>query len=122
VTDATSRILVVDDYAPSRYAFRRILTAGGFEVVEGCDAADARAALHQSVNLVIADVNLPDTSGMELCREIRAARPDLPVLLISASYRSAEHETAWRAAGAADFLEQPVDAEHLLSVVRRLIT
>jgi CheY-like chemotaxis protein len=121
VTEAMSRILVVDDYAPSRYAFRRILTAGGFEVVEGSDAAGARAALHRPVDLVIADVNLPGMSGMDLCREIRAGRPDLPVVLISASYRSAEHEAAWRAAGAADFLEQPIDAEHLLSVVRRLI-
>jgi DNA-binding response OmpR family regulator len=121
MTGTSVRILVVDDYAPSRYAFRRILSAGGFEVIESSDAASARAAAGQRIDLVIADVNLPDATGMDLCRDLRRSRPDLPVLLISASYRSAEHEGAWRAAGAADFLEQPIDAEHLVSVVRRLL-
>lgn len=122
MTGSKARILVVDDYAPSRYAFRRILTAGGFDVIESRDATSARNAFEQWIDLVIADVNLPDATGMDLCRDLRETRPDLPVLLISASYRSAEHEGAWRAAGAADFLEQPIDAEHLVSVVRGLLT
>jgi DNA-binding response OmpR family regulator len=59
-------------------------------------------------------------NGMELCRELRRSRPGFPVVLISASYRAAEQETVWREAGAAAFLEQPIEASALLSAVRDL--
>lgn len=113
------RVLVVDDYAPSRYGFRRMLHAGGMDVVEAGSAREAREALTQPVDVVLLDVNLPDTDGLQLCREIRTAHPDTPVVLISVSYRSADAESEWRAAGASDFIEQPVLAEQLLEVVRR---
>lgn len=122
MTDRRPRILVVDDYGPSRYSFRRILGAGGLGVVEAPNAAETRKLLEEPLDLVLLDVNLPDANGMDLCREIRAARPGLPVVLISASYRSADEEDAWRAAGAAAFLEQPIEAEHLLETVRGLLS
>jgi CheY-like chemotaxis protein len=52
-------VLVVDDYAPSRYGFRRILHADGCVVVEAADAAGARAALDDAIDIAIIDVNLP---------------------------------------------------------------
>ncbi len=116
-----ARILVVDDYPPSRYAFRRILATGGYAVLESGDAVGARAVADEGVDLVIADVNLPGTTGIDLCRELRAAHANLPVILISASYRSGEYEEAWRSAGAAHFLEQPIDADRLLAVVREVL-
>lgn len=114
------RVLVCDDHAPSRYAFRRILTAADFDVIEAEDGRTARARA-SGLAVAILDVNLPDISGVDLCRELRAIEPDLPVILISASYRAAEKEKNWRAAGAAAFLEQPIKAEELLGTVRGLL-
>jgi two-component system KDP operon response regulator KdpE len=118
---ARPRVLVVDDYAPSRYGFRRILGAGDIDVVEAEDGASARAALTPDIDVAILDVNLPDVNGIELCREIRLSHPQIRVVLISASYRAAELDASWSDAGAAVFLEQPIDAEQLLGTVRRLM-
>jgi two-component system chemotaxis response regulator CheY len=115
------RLLVVDDYSPNRYALRRILGSAGYDVVEAADGKSAREALTESIDLVISDVNLPDVNGTDLCRAIRQTMPAVPVVLMSASYRAREEEEAWRAAGAAEFLEQPIEAEHLLQVVKALV-
>jgi DNA-binding NtrC family response regulator len=116
------RILVVDDYAPSRYAFRRILSAGNYQVIEAEDAASARDALRgDDADAVILDVNLPGQSGIELCHELKQERPDLPVILISASYRAHGIEAEWQEAGAVAFLEQPINADDLVAVLERVI-
>jgi CheY-like chemotaxis protein len=114
-------VLVVDDYPPSRYGFRRILAPEGYTFAEAGDGAGALDALTPAVALAIVDVNLPDTSGFDLCRAIKELRPELPVVLISASYRAAEQHDRWRETGAEEFLEQPVDAVELRSLARRLI-
>jgi CheY-like chemotaxis protein len=113
-------VLVVDDYAPSRYAFRRIL-AGRYEVREVGDVASAWLALTGKVDALLLDVNLPDGSGIEFCREVRERFPKLPVVLISASYRAASRAPEWQTAGASAFLEQPVSAEELLRTLDSLL-
>jgi CheY-like chemotaxis protein len=106
----SGRILVVDDYAPSRYGFRRILTLGGYDVVEAADGVGALAALQGDVAAVVLDVNLPDVSGVELCRTITQQQPRVHVALISASYQASTWAAEWHAEGASAFLEQPIDA------------
>lgn len=117
----TRTVLIVDDYAPSRYAFRRILSTGRFDVREAGDIASAWLALRPDIDAVLLDVNLPDGSGIEFCREITRRFPDLPVVLISASYRAGAHEPQWQTAGAAGFLEQPISAPELLETLRKLV-
>jgi CheY-like chemotaxis protein len=114
-------LLLVDDYAPSRYSFRRILAPDGYRFAEAGDGATALRRLEPAVALAIVDVNLPDVSGFDLCRQIKVRRPELPVVLISASYRATEEHDGWRSTGAAAFLEQPVEADELRSLARRLL-
>lgn len=118
---ASGRVLVVDDYAPSRYGFRRILSLGGYTVVEAADGAAAKAALEADMVAVVLDVNLPDVSGVELCRTIKQQQPALHVILISASYQAATRAAEWEAAGASAFLEQPIDATQLVETLDRLL-
>jgi CheY-like chemotaxis protein len=118
---AEAIVLVVDDYAPSRYGFRRILAPEGYRFREAPDARSALEQIGPEVGLAIVDVNLPDVSGFELCRRIKELRPDLPVILISASYRATELHDGWRDSGAAIFLEQPVDADELRGLARDLL-
>jgi DNA-binding NarL/FixJ family response regulator len=82
------RVLTVDDQEPFRRAARLLIEATpGF-----CAAGEARsgeegvaAALGAEVDLVLMDVRLPGIDGIEATRRVRAARPDIEVLLVSSS-------------------------------------
>jgi CheY-like chemotaxis protein len=113
-------IMVVDDYAPSRYGFRRILAADGYTFVEAADGAEALRLIGPEIRVAVVDVNLPDISGFDLCRQIKARFPRCPVVLISASYQALEHHSGWRECGASVFLEQPIDADELRDLTQRL--
>jgi CheY-like chemotaxis protein len=119
---AASTILVVDDYAPSRYAYRRILAPAGYQVVEAADGAMALRLLAPEMGVALVDVNLPDITGFDLCRQIKALHPALPVVLVSASYRATEQHSAWMESGAEVFLQQPIDATELRALAERLVS
>ena len=115
-------VLIVEDYAPSRYALRRILGTGRYRFIDAGSLGTARELLrsHRPA-LALFDVNLPDGNGFDLCCEALVARPGLPIVLMSSSYRSSEHRDAWQSAGAAAFLEHPIDATELRTIAARLL-
>ena len=81
-------ILNVDDDDASRYAISRILRHAGFEVMEAASGAETLELVKQNPDLVLLDVKLPDMSGFDVCRQIKAD-PDtalIPVLHLSATY------------------------------------
>jgi CheY-like chemotaxis protein len=117
----SATVLVVDDYAPSRYGYRRILAPDGYLFIEAANGAEALRYLGPEVSLAIVDINLPDLSGFELCRQIKKRLADLPVVLISASYRALENYAGWPDCGAQAFLEQPIDAGELRALARQLV-
>lgn len=122
--NATASILVVDDYAASRYALARMLRRQGYETREVTTAAAMWSAFRERTpDLLILDVNLPDASGFDLCRQLKddpATRP-LPVIIISASYVAFDRRERLEASGADAFIEQPLLAETLDQVVRGLL-
>ncbi len=82
----TGTILLVEDDEVVRHATRRILAAGGYQVVEASNAEDARAifrARGSEFDLLVTDVMMPGESGASLAQALRQERPDLPVLFIS---------------------------------------
>jgi CheY-like chemotaxis protein len=109
-------ILVVDDEpdveALFRQQFRRDLRAGRFamEFVLSADAALARAAelRDPSLILILSDVNMPGMSGLEMLPKVRAERPDVPVIMITA-YGDAETRRNAIERGAVGLLTKPVD-------------
>ena len=77
-------ILVVDDEFSYREALSLGLAAEGFEVVTAADAAEALVAFSsRTPDLVLLDVMLPDRSGLEVCKEIKATS-NVPVVMVSA--------------------------------------
>src|SRR3954462_1252625 len=78
-------VLIVDDAPGFRRIARTLLEARGLAVAgEAADAAEARAVVAQSQpDALLLDVNLPDTTGPALARELRAAHPGLRTLLTS---------------------------------------
>ena len=121
----TARILNVEDYAPSRYVRTRVLREAGFEVTEAETAAAALDVLrYEQVSLVLLDMNLPDGTGAEICRQIRKddSLAGLPVLIISATARGELDRLDGVRAGANVYLTEPVPPAVLISTVDSLLT
>jgi signal transduction histidine kinase len=117
---AQSAILNVDDYLPGRYARTKLLRQTGFSVIEagsGKECLDLMARHHP--NLVLLDVNLPDMSGIEVCRRIRET-PDIAattILHISASNVQTQHQVLGLDSGADGYIVEPVEPAVLIATV-----
>jgi DNA-binding NarL/FixJ family response regulator len=81
-----SRVLIVDDHMAFRGAARRMLEAGGFDVVgEAEDAATAHAAVEaKAPDVVLLDVHIPGTDGIEIAEQL-ARRSDPPLVVLTSS-------------------------------------
>lgn len=114
-----AKVLVVDDDQPTRLLLRRVLTGRGYEVVEADDARTALAAVaEQDLDLVLLDAGLPDRSGLDVLRELRAssATATLPVVLLTGRAHPADRVEGLEA-GASDYLTKPIDLDELLARV-----
>lgn len=115
-------ILNVEDDSPSRFLKSRILERAGFQVVEAVTAADAvRTATGDGLRLVLLDLRLPDGDGFQVCEQIKAVRPTLPVVMITSSYTTAQGRQDGLACGADAYLIEPVPAERLVQIIRRFL-
>jgi two-component system KDP operon response regulator KdpE len=110
---------VVDDEPQILRVLRRGLESHGFEVVTAADAASALQIFRSMpVNLVITDLRMPDTDGVQLCRQIRAGSA-VPVIVLSVK---GEERTKVEAldAGADDYVTKPFGMDELLARIRAL--
>ena len=115
------RILVVDDDASIRETFRHHLAGAGYQVAIAADAAEAVAQVAGfDPALVITDVRMPKLSGLELLQQLKQARPDLDVIVITAHQDMATAIGAMKA-GAYDYLVKPLDLDQIDLVVTRCL-
>ena len=117
-------ILVIDDEpdveALFRQQFRRDLRAGRFnmEFAQSAPAALQRVsdAAEVSLILILSDINMPGMSGLELLPKAKAARPDVPIIMITA-YGDAETKRKALEGGAEALLTKPIDFVTLRSQI-----
>lgn len=116
-------ILVVDDTEASRYAVSHILRKAGFRVLESANGAQALQLLEQKPDLVILDINLPDMSGYEVCRQIKTAPATASVLVmhLSASFVESEHRAQGLERGADGYLTYPLEPRELIANVQAML-
>ena len=117
-------ILNVNDNEASRYATSRILHRAGFKVLEAGTGGEALQIVREDLPpLVIMDINLPDISGVEVCRRLKAdpATASTMVLQMSATNIAVTDRVNSLAAGADSFLVEPVEPEELEAVSRALL-
>jgi PAS domain S-box-containing protein len=113
------RILVVDDEPALAELERRRLEELGYAPLAFTDARRALAAFKSQptqFDLVFTDQSMPYVTGVELAREIRAVRPDLPVILVS-GHGDTVHPATLEAAGICALLAKPVDRRRLAVAV-----
>jgi two-component system response regulator FlrC len=112
-------VLVVEDDAPLREALADTLQLAGYSVMPAADAEQALAWLDRGApGLVLSDVQMPGMDGHALLRAIKARRPEIPVLIMTA-YGQIERAVEAMRDGAADYLSKPFEPERLLAAVAR---
>jgi len=117
------RILVVDDERAVRESLRRALELEGYDVelaADGQEALDLLESESTEPDALVLDVLMPQVDGLEVCRRLRLAGSQLPVLMLTAR---AEVETRVEGldAGADDYVTKPFALEELLARLRALL-
>jgi len=111
------RILVVEDERTLRDGLQDLLKAAGHQVEAAPDGPSGLdMGIHGSFDLVILDLMLPGLDGLEVCRRLRVARPDLQVLMLTAR-GSEDDKVAGLSAGADDYVAKPFGVRELLARV-----
>ena len=121
MTAAPRRVLVVEDDPAIRRGVVAALAFAGYEVLEAADGPRGLALAETAeVDLVLLDVVLPGTDGLEILRRVRESRPTRPVILLTA--RAAEDDrVGGLAAGADDYVVKPFSVKELLARVEAVL-
>ncbi len=113
-------VLIVDDEALIRWALAEGLRDAGHPVEVAASGAEARAFVAGSAGtplVVLLDLRLPDVNDLSLLRDIRASRPDAPVLIMTA-HGSADDAAEARRLGAWRFVGKPFDVGDMIRLVQ----
>jgi DNA-binding NtrC family response regulator len=112
-------LLLVEDKNELRAMLRKALERAGYDVDEAPDGAAAIQKVRaRRYLLVITDLKMPGASGLDVLRETKQADATIPVILLTA-FGSVEEAVAAMKEGAFDFLQKPVDLDHLKLLVQR---
>ena len=116
---ANPKVLLIEDDIGAATALRRVLEDEGYDMVcEGRGDTGLECAQAGVFDIVITDLKLPGLNGLDLVRRLHAAKPRLPIILMTAHGTT---ETAIEATklGAYDYLLKPFEMEELLDLVYR---
>jgi len=118
--EPSAHILVVDDDPEIRKLLGRYLQGQGFRVTLAEDGRHAEAAFAAGrIDLVVLDLMLPDTSGLDLCRKLRA-RSIVPIILLTALKEEVDRIIGLEV-GADDYLGKPFNPRELLARIRAVL-
>jgi DNA-binding response OmpR family regulator len=118
-----ARILVVDDEPHIRRVVEVVLGKEGFDVVAASEGTEGLHILSQQrIDLVILDLLMPGSSGLEVLAKIRTtpATERMPVIILTAKGQDADREAAL-AGGANDFMTKPFSPKKLVSRIREIL-
>jgi len=118
------KILIVDDEAFIRVLLTQTLEDLEEQGVELLTAADGREALEIALeerpDIIFLDVMMPYLSGYEVCQQVKAAAPDIYIILLTAKGQAVDKEQG-AAAGADEYVTKPFDPDHILARVAELL-
>ncbi|MEM4251231.1 MAG: sigma 54-interacting transcriptional regulator [Candidatus Bathyarchaeia archaeon] len=114
-------ILIVEDKDALRQMLRLTLEHAGYQIAEARDAPEAQRLLDlEPVRLVLTDLRMPRGSGIDVLKHSKTACPEALVIVMTA-YGSIDEAVQAMKDGAYDFLQKPIDTNHLLLLVERAI-
>jgi DNA-binding NtrC family response regulator len=113
------KVLVIDDEQVVLDSVRRVLESEGIAVDATLSSRQGLAwALERRYDLVLTDVRMPEIGGMRVLRDVKRARPALPVVILT-GYATVASAVQAMKLGAADYLEKPFAPDALVSTLRR---
>jgi len=113
--------LVVDDDKNFRLLLEAELTLEGYEVVLADGGLQAlRKIKEKTPDVVILDLKMPDTHGLEVLRTIRKENKELPIIICTAYEKMKDDYTIW-SGGVAAFFTKPLDLENLKDIIYELL-
>ncbi len=116
--DAGRTVLLVEDDADNRELMIEVLESSGFGVVAVPSGAQGIALLRaRRFDVVVTDVGMPGVGGLDVARAAKAARPDVPVLVVT-GYSERDDLTAAEGKEVDRVLVKPVDPDALVDAVR----
>src|SRR5258707_7378141 len=114
-------ILIVDDDLQIRKLLGRYLAEQGFRVTLASDKRTLTAALESNdIKLIVLDVMLPDGSGLEICRDMRAENSHIPIILLTALKEDVDRIIGLEI-GADDYLGKPFNPRELAARIRAVL-
>lgn len=114
-------ILVVEDNPDMRELFCTVLSDSGYRVIPAADGANALKAMEKEyIDLIVADVMMPNMDGYELTKSLRDAGYDLPVLIVTAKDQFDDIQSGFRS-GADDYMIKPINVRELVLRVEALL-
>lgn len=115
------RVLVVEDDSAIRQGIADALKFAGFDVLQAANGTDGMAqGLRATVDLLMLDLILPGPSGFDVLKAVRAARPTLPVIVLTARGEEADRVQGLRL-GADDYVVKPFSVRELLARVEAVL-
>lgn len=116
------QILVVDEDPEIRKLLARYMREQGLRVQLAADTREAHTQLiANQIDLIVLDVMLPDSLGLDLCRDLRATRPDVPILLLTALKEDGDRIMSPEI-GAADYLGKPFNPRELVARISAVLS
>ena len=114
------KILIAEDNLVNQMVLSKILKKGGHETAVAQNGAEAvQVALEGDFGLILMDLHMPDKDGIEATREIRAVKPDSPVIIALTAATMGEERDACIEAGMNDFLSKPISKEQIEHVLSK---
>ena len=118
------KILIVDDEAFIRVLLTQTLEDledQGVELLTAADGKESLAmALEEQPDIIFLDVMMPFLSGYEVCRQVKAAAPQIHIILLTAKGQAVDKEQG-AAAGADEYVTKPFDPDYILARVAKLL-
>jgi DNA-binding NtrC family response regulator len=112
-----NKALVIDDEQIVLDSVSKILTDEDYEVDVSLSGREGlKQAIEQDYDIVLTDIRMPDIGGMRVLRDVKRAKPSLPVVIIT-GYASVKSAVQAMKLGAADYIEKPFTPDQLLKAV-----
>ena len=117
------KLLIIDDDAHLRESLAEVLDLDGFECHQAGDAKDGIAAAQKlDPQVVIMDIQLPDSSGFQICQELRKRSKTVILIMMTGRFLSSEEKKQGFELGADEYITKPFDLAELSARIKQLLS
>jgi DNA-binding response OmpR family regulator len=118
-----TKLLIIDDDAHLRESLAEVLDLDGFECHQAGDAKEGIAAAAKlAPEVVIMDIQLPDSSGFQICQELRKRSKTMILIMMTGRFLSSEEKKQGFELGADEYITKPFDLAELSARIKQLLS